>query len=102
MGSVGSDTNGRMLAKLAISDGVNIKYEVVPDEITGTCAVLLTGINRSLCAYLGAANYFTKEFFNRPNNLQFLEKAQYFYISVSFKARFTKGSRNLITYTFSI
>jgi len=81
MGSVGDDRHGKNLAKLAASDGVNIKYEVIPGEMTGTCAVLLTGIDRSLCAYLGAANCFTQDFLNV--NTELMEKAKFFYVSVS-------------------
>ena len=84
MGSVGDDKNGKKLEKIAKSDGVNTHYELIPDQITGTCAVLLTGINRSLCAYLGAANHFSQEFFNRPQNIECLNKAKFFYISVRF------------------
>ncbi len=55
IGAVGNDYFGRIMEKKAKNDGVNAKYQVIDDEKTGTCAVLLTnnGKFRSLCAYLG-------------------------------------------------
>ena len=52
--------------------------------LSGTCAVLLTnnGANRSLCANLAAANLFTKDHIEVPENRELIEKADYYYITV--------------------
>ena len=52
---------------------------------TGTCAVVVTknGTCRSLVANLAAANHFTKSHIDVPENRALLEKAEYYYISVS-------------------
>jgi adenosine kinase len=44
-------------AQAAKAGGVNANYYEVEDGTpTGTCAVLVTGVHRSLCTNLGAAN----------------------------------------------
>jgi adenosine kinase len=47
---------------------------------TGTCAVLITGKDRSLVANLGAANNFHVSHLSKPDIAALLEKAKYFYI----------------------
>jgi len=81
MGGVGSDENGKILAQSAIADGVNVQYQIDPTVPSGTCAVLVTGSSRSLCAYLGAANHFKKTHLDKPENFAYVEKAQFYYIS---------------------
>jgi adenosine kinase len=63
MGCVGDDADGRRMAEIATADGVSVLYMITKEEKTGTCAVCVTdsGKNRSLCAYLGAANKFSKD-----------------------------------------
>lgn len=63
MGCVGNDADGRRMAEIAKSDGVNVLYMITEEEKTGTCAVCITddGKHRTLVAYLGAANKFKKE-----------------------------------------
>ena len=55
VGSVGNDYFGKIMAEKAKGDGVNVRYQIVDDAATGTCAVLVNnnGKFRSLCAYLG-------------------------------------------------
>lgn len=55
VGSVGNDYFGKIMEKKAKTDGVHVKYQVVEEAQTGTCAVLVNnnGKWRSLCAYLG-------------------------------------------------
>jgi len=38
---------------------------------------------RSLVAYLGAANHFSKDHLEIPENRELIEKAHYFYMAVS-------------------
>ena len=40
------------------------------------------GTHRSLCANLAAANLFTKDHIEVPENLQLIEKADFYYITV--------------------
>ena len=51
---------------------------------SGTCAVLLTGNghDRSLCANLAAANCFTKDHIDTPENRKLIEAAECYYITV--------------------
>ena len=89
MGGVGNDENGKTLANSATLAGVNVQYQIVPDQPTGTCAALITGANRSLCAYLAAANHFHKSHLDKPDNFKFVEKAKFYYISVRIRTDFS-------------
>jgi len=84
MGCIGKDDKfGKILEERAQAAGVNVKYQYTDKEPTGTCAVLITdgGKNRSLCAYLAAANCFTKDHLDKPENKELIEKAAFYYIS---------------------
>ena len=82
-GSVGKDRYAEILEKKARSDGVNVQYQKCDDQSTGTCAVLISGKHRSLCANLAAANCFTVDHILDPANAKIINMADYFYISVS-------------------
>lgn len=83
MGCVGKDKFGQTLANKAKEAGVNVKYQMHDTEPTGTCAVVVTdnGKNRSLCANLAAANCFTKDHLDVPENNSLIESAAFFYIA---------------------
>jgi adenosine kinase len=81
MGAIGDDEFGKILSREASSEGVNVQYQVVPGQPTGTCAVLITGNDRSLCANLAAANHFTKDHLDKPESRALMEKAKFYYIS---------------------
>lgn len=111
MGCVGKDKYSQILEDKARSDGVDVRYQYTNQDSTGeykyvivtvfplahfvepsvhyccegTCAVLLTGdgCNRSLCANLAAANYFTKDHIDHPGNRKIIEDASCYYITVS-------------------
>jgi len=80
-GCVGDDNYAQILENKARSDGVNVRYQITEKEATGTCAVLITGTKRSLCANLGAANLFTLDHVKKDENWKFVENAEYYYIS---------------------
>ncbi|XP_053680155.1 adenosine kinase [Anopheles nili] len=80
-GCVGDDTYARILEQRATSSGVNVQYQQSLTKPTGTCAVLVTGTQRSLCANLAAANDFTLEHLQSDTNKEYLKQAQYFYVS---------------------
>ena len=56
--------------------------QVNSEYSTGTCAVLVTGTQRSLVANLAAANHFKPTHFDVKENWDIVEKADYFYIGV--------------------
>merc|ERR1712238_179827 len=68
MGCVGKDENGEKLQKACSTDGVNALYMVDPSTPTGTCATLITGIERSLCTNLSAANNYKAEHCKQAEN----------------------------------
>lgn len=80
-GSVGNDEFAKILAEKARSDGVNVRYQYQESVPTGTCGVLVTNHHRSLCAYLAAANHFTIDHIELPENRKYIEQAEFFYIS---------------------
>lgn len=77
MGCIGNDEFGKRMTETAKKDGVNVNYLVDPATPTGTCAVCVTGIERSLVANLAAANNFKDEFVKQ--NFSLVEKARVIY-----------------------
>ncbi|XP_019865457.1 adenosine kinase [Aethina tumida] len=80
-GCVGDDEFSKILGDKAREDGVNVQYQINPKEVTGTCAVLITGTHRSLCANLAAANHFTIDHIEKEANRKLIENAQFYYVS---------------------
>lgn len=80
-GCVGNDEYALTLEEKARADGVNVVYQRNEALPTGTCAVAITGHHRSLCANLAAANSFSIDHINEPNNRQILNNAKYFYVT---------------------
>ncbi|XP_062512859.1 uncharacterized protein LOC134188704 [Corticium candelabrum] len=80
-GCIGNDVFGRKLSERATSDGVTVNYMIDQDTATGTCAVLITGKDRSLVANLSAANCYKKEHIIQTSNWAFVERAQVIYIA---------------------
>lgn len=81
IGCVGEDEYAATLQKAAESEGVRVEYMKTSEIPTGTCAVLITGINRSLVANLSAAEKYQVEHLKTPSIWSLVEKAKYFYIS---------------------
>nr|XP_034191807.1 adenosine kinase 2-like isoform X3 [Osmia lignaria] len=81
MGCVGVDKYSKILEEKARADGLNVRYQYTNKESTGTCAVLITGSERSLCANLAAANCFSLSHIEEPENKKFVEAAEYIYVS---------------------
>ncbi|KAL6740681.1 hypothetical protein Aduo_014018 [Ancylostoma duodenale] len=80
-GAIGKDKYGDMLRAKAKEAGVNAQYQVNDKVKTGTCAALIYGQNRSLCAHLAAANTFTIDHMFNPAHASLIEKAQFYYIA---------------------
>ncbi|XP_014483891.1 PREDICTED: adenosine kinase 2 [Dinoponera quadriceps] len=81
MGCVGRDKYSKILEDKANVAGLNVRYQYVDEEPTGTCAVLITGKERSLCANLAAANCFSHSHIEKPENKRLIDAARYIYIS---------------------
>ncbi|XP_052862793.1 uncharacterized protein LOC128269382 [Anopheles cruzii] len=80
-GCIGKDEYGRILEERATASGVNAQYQRSSKNPTGTCAVLITGTQRSLCANLAAANDFSREALEQPSNVELLNQTEYVYVS---------------------
>lgn len=76
-GAIGNDKFGEQMQKKAEENHVNVSYFVDPEVPTGTCACLITGNNRSLCAYLGASQKFNLQYLK--DNFHLVEKAKILY-----------------------
>lgn len=79
-GSVGNDIYADKLNDANAQYGLKTLYQVQPTTATGKCAALITGKHRSLVTDLAAANEFTPDHLQKPENWAFVERAQYFYI----------------------
>jgi adenosine kinase len=80
IGAVGSDDAGATLKKAAATDGLKTIYYKSPTVPTGRCAVLITGIQRSLCTDLLAANEYKIAHLQTPEVWASVEAAKFFYV----------------------
>ncbi|KAL4240466.1 hypothetical protein ACF0H5_001258 [Mactra antiquata] len=78
-GCIKKDEYGKILEDKASEMGVDMKLQYTEKEPTGTCAVIVTGENRSLCAYLAAANLFTEDHLDDKDNWLAVENADFYY-----------------------
>jgi len=81
MGCVGSDKYADIMRTKAKEVGLNTVYQVTDKAPTGTCAVLVTGNERSLVAHLSAANLFTVDHLDNDHHWAFIQRAKVHYIS---------------------
>jgi adenosine kinase len=79
MGCIGKDANGEQLKKACATDGVKALYMEDSSAPTGTCATLITGIERSLCTNLSAANNYKVEHCKQADNLKVIQGAKIIY-----------------------
>jgi len=78
MGSVGKDDYAQKMKDCCKQDGVNAVY--MEDEApTGTCAVCVVGVDRSLVANLSAANNYKADHVQAAANWALVEKAKVVY-----------------------
>ncbi|XP_062319198.1 adenosine kinase-like isoform X1 [Osmerus eperlanus] len=81
-GCIGKDRFGEILKEKAEEVHVDAHYYEQEEEPTGTCAVCVTGDNRSLVANLAAANCYKKDkHLDLEENWKLIEKARVFYIA---------------------
>jgi adenosine kinase len=81
VGCIGQDAFGDQLEKAARADGVNVNYMKQNKAETGTCAVLVKGGERSLCANLAAANCYDKAHFDTESIQALLKATRVVYIA---------------------
>merc|ERR1712014_561379 len=79
MGCVGKDDFAAKMKACCEKDGVKTAYMEDPSTPTGSCAVLIEGIERSLCTNLMAANNFKVEHVQKPENLKIVKEAKIIY-----------------------
>lgn len=78
-GSIGNDKFADIMYNQATLDGVNVRYKRI-NEPTGTCMVLITGNNRSLCTNPGSSKKFEFDFLVNEENKTLLQTAKYYYL----------------------
>merc|ERR1712224_1052835 len=76
----GKDPTAQKMKECVANDGVNAVY-MECDKPTGRCAVCITGVERSLCAHLSAANEYKVDHLKEPDNMAILNKAKIVYSS---------------------
>lgn len=80
VGCIGKDTFGNIMLDKCKAEGLNVPFMITETVPTGTCGVLVTGIERSLVANLAAANAFKDEHFEScPEAKQAMETADILY-----------------------
>jgi adenosine kinase len=79
MGCVGQDEFAEKMKASCEKDGVKTCYMVDAGTPTGSCAVLIEGIERSLCTNLCAANNFKIDHVQKPENLKIVQDAKIIY-----------------------
>jgi adenosine kinase len=79
MGCVGQDEFAAKMKASCEKDGVKTCYMVDTSTATGSCAVLIEGIERSLCTNLMAANNFKVDHVQKPENLEIVKGAKIIY-----------------------
>jgi len=96
VGCIGNDQYGEKLKEAAAHDGVQTHYLVTDDHQTGTCAALITDKERSLVAYLGAANDYKKSHFDSDEIQALVSAAKFiycagFFVTVSIESMVALG-----------
>ncbi|PWN45679.1 Ribokinase-like protein [Ceraceosorus guamensis] len=80
LGAVGNDDLAQQLRAANDREGLRSAYQVTPDHPTGSCAVVITGHDRSLVTRLGAAEKFDKAHLETPEVKQLTDNAKFFYM----------------------
>lgn len=80
IGCVGKDDLADQLRAANAKEGLESAYQVAEDAPTGSCAVVLTGTDRSLVTRLGAAEKFAPSHLDKPEINLLLEGAKMFYL----------------------
>lgn len=78
-GAVGDDKFGKRMTTCCADDQVNVQYLINSEVPTGTCAVVVTGKDRSLVANLAAANTYKIDHLMEKEQWSVVEKSSIFY-----------------------
>lgn len=81
VGCIADDHYGQILKSAAEKDGVNMHLEYTTKAPTGSCAVCISGKERSLVANLSAANLLSSEHMHSPDVLATLQRCKLFYLT---------------------
>eukprot|EP00049_Salpingoeca_infusionum_P017178 m.352018 g.352018 ORF g.352018 m.352018 type:complete len:345 (+) comp16422_c0_seq1:74-1108(+) len=84
IGCIGKDEYGATLKKEADKAHVRAAYMEDDTTPTGTCAVLVTGSERTLVANISAANNYKEEHLSEPDVWALVDAAKFYYISSFF------------------
>ncbi|KAI3404961.1 ADO1 [Candida oxycetoniae] len=79
-GSVGNDVYAERLNEANVVYGLTTRYQIQKDYATGKCAALITNHSRSLVTDLAAADHFTPDHLQKPENWTLVENATHYYI----------------------
>ncbi|KAK9448519.1 Ribokinase-like protein [Limtongia smithiae] len=79
-GCVGKDQYADMLREANAREGLTDAYLVNETVPTGKCAVVVTGVSRSLVTDLGAANHYQLEHLTSPEIWRLVEEAEVYYV----------------------
>lgn len=80
LGCVGKDDLAKQLQAANDKEGLKSIYQFSDDQPTGSCAVIITGHNRSLCTNLGAAEKFSKSHLETELAQKAIKNAKFFYL----------------------
>lgn len=80
VGCAGKDRFADQLRASNDREGLRTEYLIDEATPTGTCAVILSGNNRSLCTRLGAANNYKVDHLKSPEIWQLVQNAQFYYV----------------------
>ncbi|KAI0526451.1 Ribokinase-like protein [Xylaria bambusicola] len=80
LGGVGDDKYAAILRDAVKQVGLRVEYRVDPKTPTGRCGAIITGMNRSLCTDLGAANLYDIEHLKQPEIWKLAENADFYYV----------------------
>ncbi|KPI90436.1 putative adenosine kinase [Leptomonas seymouri] len=81
VGCIANDNYGRILKTAAEKDGVHMHLEYTTKAPTGSCAVCISGKERSLVANLSAANLLSSEHMHSDDVLDTLKRCKFFYLT---------------------
>lgn len=81
VGCIAEDNYGHILKSAAEKDGVHMHLEVTTKAPTGSCAVCISGKDRSLVANLSAANLLSSEHMHSADVIETLKRCKLFYLT---------------------
>lgn len=96
MGSIGQDRYGSILIEKSLEVGLLTSFQTTSTKPTGKCACLIHGQERSLVAYLGAANDFNTEHLETVRDD--INEADYLYITGFFYSVSPESVKRVIEY----